>query len=175
MNQVLDLKCYLMYNFNQIRFSCKVAGVMSVFGVAISLNDILYKWFYENFDYVAIALLLVAIDHLLGSVVHQFYKSDFDWKKNIIGLLIKLSMVVCAGLVFEGLAHITREQDLIYSYLKMITRLIVCVYPALSAMHNMRIITNGAFPPAALVGKFKSFQNDLDLEKLKKRKEDEGD
>jgi len=33
----------------------------------------------------------------------------------------------------------------------------------------------GVFPPAALVGKFDNFQKDLNVDKLKKGKENEGD
>jgi len=148
-------------------------GVLAV--AAVSVSEVLNKWLSENIDYVVIALGLVALDHLLGTFVHAFIKKDFDWTKNILGLLIKLSMVLCGGLIFEGLAHITKEQDLVYTYLKMTTRLIVCIYPGLSAMRNMNIVTKGVFPPAALVGKFDSFQKDLSVEKLKEGKENEGD
>lgn len=166
-----------MYAFGQIRMSMKLSGVVGFLGVVmVNAFEAVHKWMDVNFDYVAIALILVAVDHLLGSLVHQFYLKDFDWRKNIIGLLIKLSMVVCAGLVFEGLTHITKEQYLVYTYLKMTTRLIVCIYPGMSAMKNMRIITRGAFPPAVLVGKFEKFNNGLDIEELKKgnnKKEEE--
>lgn len=169
MRQLIEIQEYLIYNLSQMKLSFKLSGIIGFIGmVMVEVDDVVEKWMNENIDYVAIALLFVAVDHLLGSVVHQWYRKDFCWKKNIIGLLIKLSMVLCAGLIFEGLTHITREQDLVYTYLKMTTRLIVCIYPGISALKNMRIITKGAFPPAALVGKFDGFQKDLDVEKLKK-------
>lgn len=176
MKYLIDLQEYLLYNLQQIGVSIKLSGIMGIFiAVGVNVSDVFSKWLSENIDYVVIALGLVAIDHLLGSGVHQWLKKDFQWAKNIIGLLIKLSMVLCGGLIFEGLAHITKEQDLVYTYLKMTTRLIVCIYPGLSAMRNMNLVTRGVFPPAALVGKFDNFQKDLSVEKLKKGKENEGD
>ncbi|MDM1408048.1 hypothetical protein [Myroides sp. DF42-4-2] len=176
MKYLIDLQEYLLYNLQQIGVSVKLSGVVGVLAVVVgNVSGVFTQWWSENIDYVVIALGLVAVDHLLGSGVHLWLKKDFQWPKNIIGLMIKLSMVLCGGLIFEGLAHITKEQDLVYTYLKMTTRLIVCIYPGLSAMRNMNFVTRGVFPPAALVGKFDSFQKDLSVEKLKKGKENEGD
>jgi len=126
-------------------------------------------WFNLNITYVQIALGIIALDHVMGSIIHSAsYKNDFDWKKNITGFGIKVSMVVVFAIIMEGLAHITIEDDFIYKYIKMTGRLLVCLYPGLSAMKNIKIITRGAFPPDALVGKLENFNRDLDLEKLKK-------
>ncbi|MDM1345692.1 hypothetical protein HX008_01530 [Myroides marinus] len=159
------MKEYLIYNLLQIKMSAKVSLCTGACGMLmVNLMD----WWNTNFNYVFVALLLVALDHLLGSVVHLRWLRDFSWKKNGAGLLIKLSMVVIGGVVFEALTHITKEQDFVYSYLKMTTRLIVCIYPGMSAMKNMSIITNGIFPPGSLINLFSGFQKDLDIEKLKK-------
>jgi hypothetical protein len=56
---------------------------------------------------------------------------------------------------------------MIYRYTKMTGRILVILYPAISAMKNIKIITNGRFPPDALVGKLENFTKDLDLDKLK--------
>lgn len=141
----------------------------------INVSDFINEWLNENISYVVIALGLVGLDHFIGSITHLFFLKDWDWKKNIIGILIKLSMVLCGALIFEGIAHITKETDLVYVYLKMTTRLVVCVYPGVGAMKNMRVITKGVFPPAALVGKFDGFQKDLSIDKLKGGKKNEGD
>lgn len=176
MKQLIDLQEYFIYNLMQIKLSVKLSGIMGIGGmVMINVSDFLDTWLNENVSYVVIALGLVGLDHFIGSITHQFFLKDFCWKKNIIGLLIKLSMVLCGALIFEGIAHITKETDLVYVYLKMTTRLVVCVYPGVSAMKNMRVITNGVFPPAALVGKFDGFQKDLNIDKLKEGKKNEED
>ena len=167
------MKEYLVYNLLQIKMSAKLSLCTGACGMLV-VN--LLDWWNTNFNYVAIALFLVAVDHALGSIVHAWWIKDFDLKKNGIGLLIKLSMVVVGGMIFEALTHITKDQDFVYSYLKMTTRLIVCIYPGLSALKNMSIITGGIFPPGSMINLFSVFQKDLDVEKLKKginKKEEE--
>jgi len=126
-------------------------------------------WIQTNIDYITIAIMFVAVAHVLGSVVHWLYKGDFDWKKNIIGFTIMLTMVVVVGFVMESLAHLTKEENLIYMYIKMTGRLIVCIYPARSILRNVKIITNGAFPPDALIGKFDKFNQNLDVNEFKNK------
>jgi hypothetical protein len=125
------------------------------------------KWYTINVAYVNIALGVIALDHLLGSYVHRFVKDDFDWKKNITGFGVKVSMVVAFGFIMEGLSHVTIEDDFIYRYIKMSGRILVILYPGISAMKNIKIITKGVFPPDAIIGKLENFNKDLDVEKLK--------
>ena len=128
----------------------------------------LQNWFDQNQSYVNIALGCIAVDHALGTLVHsKVYKNDFNLKKNITGFGVKLSMVVVFAFLMEGLAHVTIEDDMIYRYIKMSGRILVILYPAISAMKNIKIVTNGAFPPDAIVGKLENFNKDLDVEKLK--------
>lgn len=145
-------------------FSFKLSAIT---GFSLSIIPFLNNWFESNIDYVFFSLLAVAIDHALGSYVHKFIKKKWDWKKNISGFSVKLSMVVSVGLLMEALAHITIQDNLIYTYIKMVGRLIVILYPVISALKNVKIITKGAFPPDALVGKLEAFNQDLDLKKLK--------
>lgn len=168
----IDVYELLVYNLLQIKFSLKISwGIGFLAAGVMSLSEVINVWLSANIDYVRIALAIVAVDHVLGSIVHFYYKKDFHIKKNIIGLLIKLLIVAFSGLIFEGLAYITNEQDMIYMWLKMTLRLLVCIYPGKSALENMRIITKGKFPPAALIGKINAFEKELDIKKLK----DKGD
>jgi hypothetical protein len=128
----------------------------------------LQMWFEINESYVNVALGCIGLDHLLGSLVHsRAYKNDFDWKNNITGFGIKLSMVVAFAFLMEGLAHVTIEDDMIYKYIKMSGRILVILYPAISAMKNMRVITNGAFPPAVFFGKAKDAFESGDIRRIK--------
>ncbi len=141
----------------------------AVFGMVSTLIfDEASLWFLANQRYVNIALGCILIDHALGSIVHSSaYRNDFCFKKNITGFAVKISMVVAFAFLMEGLAHVTIEDDMIYRYTKMTGRILVILYPAISAMKNIKIITNGRFPPDALVGKLENFTKDLDLDKLK--------
>jgi len=152
--------------FLNLELSFKISAVAGFFG---SLFFPLFSnWIELNGSYVQIALGVIALDHLLGSYVHKFEINDFNIKKNITGFMIKISMVIAFGFMMEGLAHITIEDDFIYRYIKMSGRILVILYPAISAMKNMKIITKGVFPPDAIVGKLENFTKDLDVEKLKR-------
>lgn len=158
---------FIKQNIENIQLSLKLSTIISLMPSLVFPS--LTNWLINNIDYVSIALGSIALDHLLGNYVHLKIKKDFDFKKNITGFGIKVSMVVAFGFIMEGLAHLTIEDDLIYRYIKMAGRLLVIIYPSLSAMKNMKIITKGAFPPDAIIGKMENFNKDMDLKDFKEK------
>lgn len=153
----------LLDNF---QLSFKAAAVIGFIPTLIFPN--LSVWITENINYVSFAFGTIALDHVLGSIAHsRFYKNDWNWKNNISGFFIKLSMVVAFAFLMEALAHITIEDDFIYRYIKMSGRILVIIYPGLSAMKNIKIITNGAFPPDAIIGKMERFNKTGDLNEFR--------
>lgn len=169
MKVLIDLKEQVAANIGLIKDSIPISGILSVLGVVMArIGEIFSVWWLESLDYFVIANFLVAFDHILGSVVHKWIKKDFCWKKNGIGLLIKSTMVLLAMFVFESISHLTKEQSFIYDYLKMTTRIIVCVYPAISILKNMSIVTGGRFPSKAMIDRFETVNEELDVTKFKK-------
>lgn len=160
-----ELAIFTTQKLIQIKQASLYSSVISLIMVALSKS--ISWWIEKNIDYILIALGSVALAHILGSIVHHKFKKDFDWRKNIIGFCIMLSMVVVVALLMEGLAHITKQQDFIYKYMSMVGRLITIIYPIRSALKNVKIITNGAFPPDALIGKLESFNKTLDISEFK--------
>lgn len=171
MRALIELKEIVIYNALQIRESLQLSGVLSLYGVfGVKVMQIFNLWWIENIDYFVIAMVLVAGDHLLGSVVHKWWKNDFNWRSNGVGLLIKTSMVLMGMLVFEGINHIAKEHSLIYDYLKLVTRLVVLLYPARSIWNNMSIVTNGKLPPKSIIDKSTLFLQTLNPKDLKETK-----
>ncbi|MCP1996663.1 hypothetical protein [Flavobacterium sp. HSC-61S13] len=169
MSKINLLFNYIIDNLMQIRFSLVISGGVSV--VTFNLSNSLNAWLHESIDYVFIALLFIAADHVFGSIVHYFIKKDFNWQLNIVGFAMKLGLVVGVGILFEALAHLVKDGDMLYTYLKMVGRLIVCIYPLRSALMNVKIISKGKFPPDALIGKMDDFNKDLDLKHFKNKEE----
>ncbi len=128
-------------------------------------------WSITNSEYIAGVLTCIAIDHIIGSVYHAFKVKDFTIKKNLIGLITKLSLCVVAGILFEIIKNTVSEHSLIYEYLQSLTRLIIILYPAGSAFMNMSAITNGRFPPIGWINKIKTFNKDLDIQRFSKGEE----
>ena len=54
----------------------------------------LTNWVVSNSDYVLFVFGAIIIDHFLGTIIHLFMKRDFSFKKNIIGLIIKVGLVI---------------------------------------------------------------------------------
>lgn len=140
--------------------------------VPISLLDRLFGWYIDNQVFLTMVFSAVVIDHVLGSFVHFQIKHDFSIKKNLNGLLTK-GFSVCAGYVlFEMIHQIVDDVEFIAIYFKVILQLTVMLYPVLSALKNLSIITGGKFPPNAWFVKFDSFNKDLDLEHFKTKKDE---
>ena len=159
---------FLGENFAALKSTIPLSVSLSFIGTAImALFDGLQFWFVQNIDYIAIVLIMIAGDWLLGSWVHWRIKKDFSWLKNIGGYGLKLALVVVMGLLFEALSHIVKDESLVYTYLKLTGRLIVLFYPFRSACINSSVITGGKFPPVAWINRITGFENDLSLDNFK--------
>lgn len=130
----------------------------------------LSHWGLENSDYILVVMTAIGIDHFLGTIKH-LKDGDFTWKKNVIGVTVKLGLIVLMGFLFEGLQVIVQSDSIVKEYMIIVTRLIVFLYPAGSAFGNSAILTNGKFPPQAWIDKLTRFQRDLDPKDLTKKQQ----
>jgi len=128
------------------------------------------NWYIENQFYVIWVLGAIIIDHILGSIYHKFWVKDFTFKRNLIGLVVKVGLAVTVGFLFEGMNHLITSDDSFAEAIKgwtVITlRLIVFLYPAMSALENSSHITGGKFPPTGIFKKLKAFEDTADLSEL---------
>lgn len=149
-----------------------VAKVKSTFIIAFSTGPFVYmweslsNWTMQNDYYVSFTLGAIAIDHILGSAIHAF-KPSWSWKKNVTGLLTKVGLVVAMGFLFEGINEIISEDTIVKSYITIVLRLAVFLYPAGSAFMNSAYLTKGKFPPLGLINKVTKFNMNLDLKEFK--------
>ena len=148
----------------QILFSAVMALTPAI---PISIVDRFSGWYIDNQVFLTMVFLAVAIDHILGSFVHFYIKHDFSGKKNLHGLLIKGFSVVAGYVLLEMIHQIVNDVQFIAIYFKVVLQLTVILYPILSALKNISIITGGTFPPKAWFDRFEKFNNDLDLNNFK--------
>ena len=141
-----------------------------IFGASVSpfvyVLDNINSWSLLNRDYIFAVMFAIAIDHIIGSIYHGFKAKDFTFKKNIIGLTMKLGLCVMNGILFEFLNGMTVNHEWLYDYLLLVTRLIVFLYPAGSAMVNSSKLTNGVFPPMGWMDKIRNFNKNLDVKQF---------
>lgn len=132
------------------------------------------QWTIDNNEYISFVLIAISIDHILGTLKHLTI-GDFSIKRNLIGLMTKIGLVVACGLLFEGLNSIVTHETLVKDYLTITTRLIVFLYPAGSAFGNSTFLSNGKFPPQIWLDKLQRFQTTLNANEFKSNKHDQVD
>jgi hypothetical protein len=125
------------------------------------------NWSITNGAYILFVFAAIMLDHILGTLIHLFVKRDFTIKKNVVGLVMKLGLVIAVGLLFEGINHIVVGENFIKDYLTIVLRLLVFMYPAGSAFMNSSIITNGKFPPSGFLSKLTKFQENINISEFK--------
>lgn len=139
---------------------------------AVYLYDKLFKWGFENQDYIMIVMGAILVDYISGTIKHIFFTKDakgkptFTFKGNAIGIVLKIGLAVSGGFLFEGLSHLTREATIIETSLQIITRVIVFMYPAISAWENIYIVSGEKFPPKKWMEKLGIYKNTADLKDL---------
>lgn len=139
---------------------------------AVYLVDKLSDWGVANQDYILIVMGAILIDWVFGTIKHIWVtktpegRPTFTPKGNAMGLVMKIGLSVGGGFLFEGLSHLTAEADFIVTSLKIITRVVVFMYPAVSAWENIYIVSGEKFPPKKWMDKLGLFQSSLDIRDL---------
>lgn len=133
--------------------------------------DKISQWGLLNQDYILIVLGAIFIDWFFGSIKHFRFTYTWSWKGNAIGLVTKIGLAVGGGFLFEGLNSLVAESDTVVSIMKIITRVIVFMYPAISAFENIYVVSGEKFPPKAWMERLKVWNETLNPNDLRKKKE----
>ena len=147
-------------------------SLLATFQLSLVVSPIVYLynkifiWGFDNQDYIFIVLGAILTDWLFGTIKHLFFTRTFLFKKNALGLFIKIGLVVGGGFLFEGLSHLTREATIVETSLKIITRVIVFMYPAISAWENIYIVSGEKFPPKKWMEKLGIYKESANLKDL---------
>ena len=167
------LKQFLMNQCILIQSGETIVKMKSTFLIAASISPLAFiveqisDWSITNSTYILFVFAAIILDHILGTLIHLFIKRDFTIKKNVIGLVVKVGLVIAVGFLFEGINYITVGENFIKDYLTIVLRLLVFMYPAGSAFVNSSTITNGKFPPSGFMSKLTKFQENINIGEFK--------
>lgn len=167
------LLAFILKNFILLHTGSLLVKLKSVFYLSIVVSPVAYVieavsiWTVEHKSYILFVFGAILVDHALGSFKHLFVLRDFTFKKNIIGLGVKIGLAVCMGFLFEGVNHFLKEESFVKDYLEIVLRLMVFLYPAGSAFMNSAALTNGKFPPVGWINMLNKFNKNLDLKNFK--------
>ena len=132
----------------------------------ILIWDKIVKWGVPNQDYILIVLGAILVDWFFGIWKH-LKKRTFSFKQNAFGLVIKIALTTGAAFLFEGLGAIVKDSaDIIVVSLTTVTRVIVFLYPAVSAWQNIYIVSDERFPPKAWMDRINKFNENLNVKEL---------
>ena len=132
----------------------------------ILIWDKIVKWGVPNQDYILIVLGAILVDWFFGIWKH-LKKRTFSFKQNAFGLVIKIALTTGAAFLFEGLGAIVKDSaDIIVVSLTTVTRVIVFLYPAVSAWQNIYIVSGERFPPKAWMDRINKFNENLNIKEL---------
>ena len=149
--------------------STKLSGA---FKISLSLSpfffvwDKIVKWGIPNQDYILIVLMAILLDWFFGIIKH-LQKRTFSLKKNATGLILKITLTVGAGMLFEGMNSIVKNSaDIVVLSLTIVTRVIVFLYPAVSAWQNIYVVSGERFPPKAWMDRLNKFNENLNIKEF---------
>ena len=156
--------------------STKFSGALKI-SLAVSpfifIWDKIVKWGIPNQDYILIVLMAILLDWIFGIVKH-LQKRTFSLKKNSSGLILKIALTVGAGMLFEGLNSIVKDSaHIVVLSLTTITRIIVFLYPAVSAWQNIYVVSGERFPPKAWMDRINKFNENLNVKEFTENKDNE--
>ena len=141
----------------------KISIVVSPF---LFVWEKLVKWGIPNQDYILIVLMAILLDWFFGIIKH-LQKRTFSFKENALGLVLKISLTVGAGMLFEGLNSIVKDSaDIVVLSLSIVTRVIVFLYPAVSAWQNIYVVSGERFPPKAWMERINKFNENLNIKEF---------
>ena len=137
----------------------------------ILIWDKLVKWGVPNQDYILIVLGAILVDWFFGIWKH-LKKRTFSLKQNAVGLIVKIALTTGAAFLFEGLGSIVKDSaDIVVITLTTVTRVIVFLYPAVSAWQNIYVVSDERFPPKAWMDKINKFNENLNVKELTDEKD----
>lgn len=158
-----------------------VVGFTSVVKLSLVITPFVYiwdkitNWGIENENYILIVLGAIMIDWLFGTIKHLFFTYTFSLKRNAIGLTIKIGLAVAGGFLFEGLSHLISESDsdILVSGSKTVTRVIILMYPGISAFENIYVVSGEKFPPRIWMERLKAYKTTLNPKDLYDQNKDD--
>ena len=137
----------------------------------ILIWDKIVKWGVPHQDYILIVLGAILLDWFFGIWKH-LKKRTFSFKQNAFGLIIKVALTTGTAFLFEGLNSIVKDSaDIIVVSLTTVTRVIVFLYPAVSAWQNIYIVSDERFPPKVWMDRINKFNENLNVKELTDEKD----
>ncbi|MCJ8153256.1 hypothetical protein MKJ01_05705 [Chryseobacterium sp. SSA4.19] len=139
--------------------------------VGISITEKISGWYIDSQSFILILIWTLVADLALGVWKH-LNLNTFSFKSMIWGFAQKMFFVIVFYFLSEAFLQIISDAKLDSIYVKVFLRFLLFIWPAGNALVNMGIITKGKFPPLAFLKKIHKFNETLDYNDLKIKKDE---
>lgn len=121
-----------------------------------------------DIDVMIILAIAIGIDFASG-ILRWWKKDDHHDPLEVAKDVLMKIFIVWAGItLFDGMSDLKsmKAHPDIQSYFSLLGELTVLIYIAISAFGNLHYLSKGKFPPAGIMGKFKTFEKTGNVSEL---------
>lgn len=172
---------FLIFILNQFQVvhsgkALEKAKASAALGVTISPVAILLEqitnWALSVFLFFSILGIALFADLVIGIWVHIRYFKDFD-PAIMLEKFLQKSFLTYMGLLLFGLFDILFNHYgyMMGNYVKLAISICIMLYPVLSVLGNMSVMTGGKFPPIEWIRFLENYQKNIKLNELYKKDE----
>lgn len=137
----------------------------------LTITEKFSGWYIDSQSFIQILIGTLFADLAMGVWKH-WKMNTFSFKNMIYGLTQKMFFVIVFYFLSEAFLQIIADADLDSIYTKVFLRFLLFIWPAGNALVNMGIVTNGKFPPLAFLKRIHKFNETLDYNDLKTKKDE---
>lgn len=175
---LINISLFILKNIQNIHQGFEIQKVKSSILLGATISPIAFIINEFTIWGLSVSLLFtllgiaVCLDFVFGIIVHIWWFDDFDPKIMMGKFLVKL-FATYSGLAVFGIFDILFKNYgyTISDYIRLSLACAIMLYPILSLLGNLSVITNGKFPPIEWIKRLESAQKNLKLNELFNKKE----
>lgn len=167
---------YYALGFKTLKIKLVVSMMFSLlWSPVIFFSDFLRNYFVPDEHLLKTVIALCFLDSVIGAA-KSIKQKRFNWLVLMIGLMTKLMVSYIATVILKLMTNheeMTSSADF-EMYFILVGKLVIMMYPSISAFNNLHYLTNGKFPPLWYMERYDSFNKTGKVDDLlgKDKKED---
>lgn len=167
---------YYALGFKTLKIKLVVSMMFSLlWSPVVFFSDLLRNYLVPDEHLLKTVIALCFLDSVIGAA-KSIKQKRFNWLILMIGLMTKLMVSYIATVILKLMTNheeMTSSTDF-EMYFILVGKLMIMMYPSISAFNNLHYLTSGKFPPLWYMERYDSFNKTGKLDELlgKDKKED---
>lgn len=167
---------YYALGFKTLKIKLVVSMMFSLlWSPVVFFSDLLRNYLVPDEHLLKTVIALCFLDSVIGAA-KSIKQKRFNWLILMIGLMTKLMVSYIATVILKLMTNheeMTSSADF-EMYFILVGKLMIMMYPSISAFNNLHYLTSGKFPPLWYMERYDSFNKTGKIDELlgKDKKED---